>query len=153
MSIEVRRVRSEDRAAWERLFLAYGEFYETAFDAAVVEGVWSWLEQPDHDIRGFVAVEGGRIIGFAHLRRLLDTFRAGPGWFLDDLYIEPDARGRGAAAALIDAVAAWGAEHGGGTLRWITAADNTTAQRLYDRVATRSTWVTYERELDERTES
>jgi hypothetical protein len=32
-------------------------------------------------------------------------------------------------------------------LRWITAADNVTAQKLYDRIATRTSWVTYEREL------
>jgi len=33
-----------------------------------------------------------------------------------------------------------------GTLRWITASDNLTAQALYDQVATRATWVTYEKE-------
>lgn len=145
--IAVREVAEGDRAAWERLFAAYGEFYETSFDAAVLDGVWSWLVAPDHEVRGFVAVDDGRIIGIAHLRRLADTFTAGPGWFLDDLYVDPDARGRGAARALIEAAAAYGRDHGGGTLRWITAADNTTAQQLYDRIATRSSWVTYEREV------
>jgi hypothetical protein len=29
-------------------------------------------------------------------------------------------------------------------VRWITAADNATAQRLYDRVATKTAWVTYD---------
>ncbi len=29
-------------------------------------------------------------------------------------------------------------------VRWITAADNYTAQRAYDRVASRTTWVTYD---------
>jgi hypothetical protein len=32
----------------------------------------------------------------------------------------------------------------GGSLRWITAADNERAQRAYERVATRTSWVTYE---------
>jgi ribosomal protein S18 acetylase RimI-like enzyme len=145
--IEVRLVGPGDRADWERLFRAYGEFYETRFEAAVLDGVWSWLTAPEHEVRGFVAVDDGRIVGIAHLRRLRDTFTAGTSWFLDDLYVDADARGRGAARALVEAVAAYGREHGGGTLRWITAADNTTAQQLYDRVATRSTWVTYEREV------
>ena len=42
-----------------------------------------------------------------------------------------------------------GAVAGGGTMRWITAADNTSAQKLYDRIATRANWVVYERELSE----
>ena len=46
----------------------------------------------------------------------------------------------------LDELATFAGAHGGGTLRWITAASNTTAQRLYDDVATRTTWVTYEKE-------
>ena len=85
-------------------------------------------------------------MGFAHLRRLSDTFTAGPSWFLDDLYVVPEHRGAGVASALIERCEATAHAAGGGTLRWITASDNTTAQRLYDRVATRATWVTYEKE-------
>jgi len=29
----------------------------------------------------------------------------------------------------------------------LTASDNTAAQKLYDRIATRANWVVYEREL------
>ena len=58
----------------------------------------------------------------------------------------PDARGSGAATSLIEAVAGEASENGGGTLRWITADDNLVAQSVYDKVATRTTWVTYEKE-------
>ncbi|GAB3606069.1 hypothetical protein GCM10027413_14780 [Conyzicola nivalis] len=60
-------------------------------------------------------------------------------------FYDPSARGTGTATTLIDAVTERARAAGGGTLRWITAADNVTAQRVYDRVADRSTWVTYER--------
>jgi ribosomal protein S18 acetylase RimI-like enzyme len=100
-------------------------------------------------VSALVAVsETGELVGFAHYRRLADTFTASTGWFLDDLYVAPDARGTGAATALIEAVTERAREGGGGTLRWITAEDNTAARRLYDRVATRATWVTYEKEID-----
>ena len=89
----------------------------------------------------------GELAGFAHVRRLSDTFTAGPAWFLDDLYVVPERRGQGIARDLIERAARDGADAGGGTLRWITAADNTSAQKLYDRIATRATWVVYEREL------
>jgi ribosomal protein S18 acetylase RimI-like enzyme len=86
------------------------------------------------------------LVGFAHLRRLSDTFTAGPAWSLDDLYVAPEHRGAGIARALIAACEATAHAAGGGTLRWITASDNGTAQRLYDTIATRTTWVTYEKE-------
>jgi ribosomal protein S18 acetylase RimI-like enzyme len=146
MTVVVRPVAATDRSDWERLFAAYGVFYETSFDADVLAGVWAWLTDDTHEVGALVAVDGsGEVVGFAHYRRLADTFTAASGWFLDDLYVDPAARGAGAATALVDAVADHAAANGGGTLRWITAEDNHTAQRVYDRVATRATWVTYER--------
>ena len=75
-----------------------------------------------------------------------DTFTAGPAWYLDDLYVEPGHRGSGAGAALIDAVAERATSDGGGTLSWVTAADNVTAQSVYNKLAKKTTVITYERE-------
>ena len=122
----IRPVEVRDRDDWSRLFVEYGVFYETAFDAAVVDGVWAWLMDSAHEIKALVAEKDGVVIGFANYRRLADTFTAAAAWNLDDLYVSPDARGGGAASALIEAIAAIATENGGGTLRWITAADNTT---------------------------
>lgn len=142
----VRPVEQRDREAWSRLFAEYGVFYETEFSAEVVDSVWGWLMDPAHDVKALVAEVDGEVIGFANYRRLWDTFTASSAWFLDDLFVVPSARGTGAATALIEAVASVATENGGGTLRWITAADNVTAQRVYDRVAKRATWVTFEKE-------
>jgi ribosomal protein S18 acetylase RimI-like enzyme len=149
VTVSVRPAEPRDRDAWGRLFVDYGVFYRTGFDERVVEGVWQWISDAAHEVKALVAVEGGgRLVGFAHYRRQADTFTSGTGWTLDDLYVSPDARGEGAATALIAAVTEAATTGGGGTLRWITAADNTTAQRLYDRLATRAGWVTYEKDLD-----
>lgn len=146
----IRAIERRDHDDWARLFTAYGVFYETSFPHHVLEGVWDWLMDADHEVSALVAEHvapgGQRLVGFAHLRRLHDTFTAGPSWFLDDLFVLPEHRGAGVARALIEACDATAHAAGGGTLRWITASDNSTAQRLYDKVATRTTWVTYERE-------
>jgi ribosomal protein S18 acetylase RimI-like enzyme len=146
----IRPVAAGDHDAWRALFTAYGVFYETEFSPAVLDGVWAWLMDADHEVSALVAElaggDAGSLVGFAHLRRLHDTFTAGPAWSLDDLYVVPEQRGTGIARALIAACGTTAHEAGGGTLRWITAADNSTAQRLYDTVATRTTWVTYEKE-------
>jgi GNAT superfamily N-acetyltransferase len=142
----IRGIRPTDRAGWARLFVAYGVFYETAFTQEIVDAVFENLTDATTDVQAIVAERDDTLIGFAHFRRQYDTFTAGPGWYLDDLFVSPEARGSGAATALIDALRELAAGNGGGTVRWITAEDNTTAQRVYDRVAKRTTWVTYEME-------
>ena len=64
--------------------------------------------------------------------------------FLDDLFVDPPARGSGAAHALIEAVEAVARARGWLTVRWITADDNYRARGLYDKLATRTMWVTYD---------
>ena len=53
-------------------------------------------------------------------------------------------RGRGVGRALINRLAELARERGAAKVRWVTAADNATAQRLYDDVAERTDWVTYD---------
>lgn len=148
MTTEIRPLSAPDEQAWRELFSAYGVFYETSFDEHTLSGVFSWLMDEGHPEKCFVAESDGVVVGFAHLQRQVDTFTAGPGWFLDDLFVNPAHRGQGIARALINHLKDYALAHGGGTLRWITAADNHTAQCLYDQIATKTTWVMYETETD-----
>jgi GNAT superfamily N-acetyltransferase len=142
----IRDITADDIPAWRELFRAYGVFYETTFDEAQLDHVGSLLVTPGSGVDAFVAEdETGRVIGFAHYRSHPDTFSAGRDWYLDDLFVDPDARAAGVGTALIQHLSAHAERVSpGGTLRWITAADNARAQRVYDRLATRTTWVTYE---------
>ena len=144
----IRAIAPADRQAWQRLFTAYGVFYETQFTDDVVDAVWALLLEPGSGVDALVAERDGMVVGFAHYRSHPDTFTGGRDWFLDDLYVDPDARGAGHATALIEHVADLARSTGpAGTLRWITAADNERAQRVYDRIAIKTTWVTYEKSL------
>lgn len=137
----IRPIGAGDREAWAELFVAYGVFYETDFTAEVVESTWSRLLDPTEGVDALVAEVDGAVVGFAHYRSHPDTFSTGRDWFLDDLFTAPSSRGSGVATALIEHLTSL---TNGGTLRWITAESNTTAQRVYDRLATKTTWVTYE---------
>jgi len=143
---EVRDIHEGDEATWRRLFTDYGVFYKTDFSDVVLDGVWHWLMDAESDLCAVVAVDGDAVVGFGHYRSVPDTFTAAHEWYLDDLYVAPESRGSGAATALIEAVAERAASDGGGKLRWITDVDNTTAQSVYDKVATRTSWVTYEKQ-------
>ena len=96
-TVTVRPIAAGDRDAWARLFVDYGVFYETAFSSEVVEGVWTWLADAEHPTNALVAVSStGSVVGFAVYRSVPDTFTAGSGWFLDDLFVDPAAwRGSG----------------------------------------------------------
>ena len=88
--------------------------------------VWGWLHDPAHEVEGLVALASGAgPVGIAHFRPFARPLAASIGGFLDDLFVAPEARGSGAAQALIEAVAATGPrarldgnplDHGGGQL-------------------------------------
>jgi GNAT superfamily N-acetyltransferase len=144
VSVTVRPVEARDADAWRRLFRDYGVFYESSFDDAQLDHVWGLLTTDGSGVDALVAEVAGSVVGIAHYRTHPDTFGTGNDWYLDDLFTDPSARGTGVASALIERLSDLARATGPGTLRWITADDNATAQRVYDRLAKRTTWVTYE---------
>lgn len=145
--IEVVPVEPRHRAEWERLFAGYAEFYRVAQTPQMRETVWRWLLDPAHEVKGLIAEDAAhRTLGIAHWRRFARPLRAAHGIFLDDLFVDPAHRGSGAGEALIRALQGIAAEEGCNVVRWITADNNYRARGLYDRVAARTTWITYDAE-------
>ncbi len=141
----IRPVTPADREEWNALYQAYAVFYEVEQTDEMRDRVWSWLHDTTHETSGLVAVgPGGKLIGLTHYRPYARPLSAATGCFLDDLFVSPQARGSGAAAALIDAVKGVAAERGWSVVRWITADNNYRARSLYDKVATRTHWITYD---------
>jgi len=148
MTITIRPVEPKDRAAWNQLYAGYAAFYKVTQTEEMRETVWSWLHNPDHETEGFVAEnEHGTLIGLTHFRPFARPLSATTGGFLDDLFVSPDARGSGAARLLIEAVAKHGKQRGWSVIRWITAEDNYRARSLYDKVAEKTKWATYDIKL------
>ena len=141
----VRPVAPDDAAGWRELYRQYRRFYEMPDDEDALDTVWAWLGDAEHEVEGFVAVDSrGRLGGLAHVRPFARPLSAASGLYLDDLFVEPDLRGRGIGRVLLGFLASHAAEHGLGLVRWITAQDNATARGLYDSVATATPLVTYD---------
>ncbi|HTT93911.1 MAG TPA: GNAT family N-acetyltransferase [Solirubrobacterales bacterium] len=85
-----------------------------------------------------------RPMGLAHVRPMPSPLRGTTTGFLDDLFIAPAARGTGAFECLVAAIRDLAVAEGWPQVRWITAADNARARAAYDRVATKTDWVTYQ---------
>lgn len=147
MSLVVRPVTPEDRAAWGDLYAAYAEFYGVDQTDTMRDRVWGWLHDPAESHSGLVAVVDGRVAGIAHFREFSRPLAASRGGYLDDLFVAPQARGTGAAEALIVGVADVGRARGWTVIRWITAAGNARARAVYDRLAQSTPWVTYDMPL------
>lgn len=144
-AITVRDVHAADHDAWAELFRGYRSFYELAPDDAVVDTVWSWLTDPTHSVHGLVAERGTTIVGIAHYRSFARPSTGTVGTWIDDLYTGTENRAGGAGRSLIDAVTDRAAQQAHSIVRGITAADNSTARRLYDSFAAPTNWVVYDR--------
>lgn len=140
-----RRPEDHDRDDWDRLYAGYADFYKVEQTAEMRDRVWGWIHDHAHEVEAFVAEDdNGKLVGLTHFRPFASPLSARIGGFLDDLYVAPEARGSGAAQALIEAVADEGRRRNWRVIRWITAEDNARARALYDKLATATAWKTYD---------
>jgi GNAT superfamily N-acetyltransferase len=145
MAHEIRMAGDDDFFGWLPLFEGYCRFYDTELDDAKALIVWNWVRDDDDPLQAALAVdEDGTPVGLAQFRVVPHTLQATRGMHLDDLFVDERVRGTGVGRALIEFVHAKSREVGTGGVSWITAADNTDAQRLYDELGERTSWVTYE---------
>ena len=142
--LTIRPPRSDDRDAWEELYAGYAHFYGVIQTPEMRARVWDWIMDPGHEVEGLLALQGDTPVGLAHYRPFARPLSASTGGFLDDLFVAPEARGSGAAEALIHELETIGRSRGWSVIRWITAEDNTRARALYDRLARHTTWQTYD---------
>lgn len=78
-----------------------------------------------------IAEEEGRPVGFALFFHNYSTFLAQPGIYLEDLYVEPEARGHGYGKALLARLAAIAKERNCGRLEWAVLDWNTPSIDFY----------------------
>ncbi|WP_433604968.1 N-acetyltransferase family protein [Prescottella agglutinans] len=142
----IRTLDPADESRWRVLFREYRKFYKLPESEDIVSRAWGWFMDPRHECKALVAEVDGEILGFAHHRRFSSPYTGTTGLFLDDLFTDPAARGRGVGRALIGRLTEMATAEGRAVVQWVTADDNHQAQALYNTLATRTNWVTYEAE-------
>ncbi len=85
-----------------------------------------------------VAEQAGRLVGFATAGLIYDAARCAPALMLLDLYVEPAARRRGHARALMAALAAEALSAGARCLWWGVDAGGDEATLFYRSIGARS---------------
>jgi GNAT superfamily N-acetyltransferase len=143
----VRQLAPHDRAAWEPLWVGYRTFYQSAAPAQNIDALWARLHDPMVPVHGLGAFDGERLLGITHYIFHHVTVAPDPRCYLNDLFTVEEARGRGVARALIEAVYAAARAASSSTVYWMTHETNTVAQALYDRVAEKSGFIQYRKVL------
>jgi GNAT superfamily N-acetyltransferase len=129
------------------LWKGYQVFYRIDLPAEVTELTWRRFFDGLEPVHALVAEDGEALIGIVHYLFHRSTWMLGPNCYLQDLFTADAARGRGVAGALIEAVCEAAAAAGASRVYWNTHETNAVARSLYDKVATRSGFIQYRREL------
>jgi GNAT superfamily N-acetyltransferase len=142
--VVVRPAAPSDQDQWAALYAGYAQFYKVEQTPEMRARVWDWIHDPAHEVEGLVAEADGRLVGLAHFRAFARPLSATVAGFLDDLFVDPSARGQGAAQQLIAAVSEEGRKRGWSVIRWLTSDSNYRARAVYDEVATPTAWKVYD---------
>lgn len=130
--IMIRKATLDDLAELAELFDQYRVFYRKESDlAAAQEFLRERLSKAESEI--FLAIEGGKAVGFVQCYPLFSSTRMKPLWLLNDLYVHPDFRGRGFSVKLIDRCKELCVETGACGLILETEKTNDIGQSLYPR--------------------
>ena len=145
MHLSIDTVVDSDLPELLPMLRAYCDFYRVdPSDDRLLALATTLIENPDEGVQ-LIARGDGTPLGFATIYWTWQTLHAGRVGVLNDLYVQPVARGSGTGRALIERGLQLCRERGAEKLVWETALDNATAQRLYDGIgASKSTWLSYE---------
>lgn len=131
-AVEVRQATVADLNLLVPLFDAYRRFYRQPSEPERARRFL--LERLGHGQSVvFLAFEDDVAIGFTQLYPSFSSGAMAPIFILNDLFVAPEVRRRGAGSALLQAAAQYGRSAGALRLVLSTEIANTTAQSLYER--------------------
>ena len=143
----IRDPTQNDEAAWRRLWSGYNAFYKASVPDQVTDRTWQRILDLASPIFARLAEDDGNVIGFSICVLHEGTWATSPVCYLEDLFVDPDRRGRGAGRLLIQDVVDLARARRWSRLYWHTRADNP-ARRLYDELAKADDFVRYRLLLD-----
>ena len=147
----IRFALPSDYAQWLPLWQGYNAFYgrsgDTALPDDITQATWARFFDRTEPVHCLVAEEDGRLKGLAQYLFHRSTIATLPICYLQDLFTRPEARGTGIGRGLIEAVYDQALLAHASRVYWHTHETNQTAQKLYDRLAEKTGFLTYKKML------
>ena len=142
--VGVRTIEARDAGRWRELFDAYTRFYEREPVDEIARHAWTRIMDRASPVQAIVAEMPDRgVVGIANYLTHESTGSLVPVCYLQDLFVDPKARGAGIGGALIDWLVAETRRRGWSRLYWTTKEDNYRARALYDRYTPHSGFLHY----------
>ena len=143
MTLTIRALEEKDKDQWLKLWAGYLEFYKSTISSEQTELTWKRLINNELKMFGFVAESEEGVIGFTHCLFRPSTWTETDYCYLEDLFVDPNIRGKGVGRALMDKVVDLAKEKKSKRVYWTTQEFNKTARILYDSITPVSEFVQY----------
>ena len=140
----IRKITIKDKKNWKKLYKGYADFYKSKINDKILDTVWSWLMDENHEVKGIVYEVDGNLTALAHYRAMPRPLKGKYIGFLDDLYVDPTYRNQKIAKKLMNEIKAISKSENWDLVRWITRQDNIKAKTLYDKISEKTNWDVYE---------
>lgn len=151
LSFTIRPVTRNDYDQWLPLWEGYNAFYGRSGSTVLPEEItlmtWSRFFDGCEPVHCLVAESEGKLIGLTHYIFHRTTIAIGPNCYLQDLFTTESARGKGVARTLITQVYEQARLANSPRVYWQTHETNSTAIALYDKVAEKSGFVVYRKNI------
>lgn len=134
-AIIVSPVEQKDYDQWLAYWKSYQEFYNVALHDAITKKTWHRFFNEEVPVYCAVARQDSTMLGFVNFVFHDSTWGVNSFCYLEDLFVNPTARGKHIGKKLIEYVRARAKEKECDRLYWHTQETNKTAQRLYDWIA------------------
>ncbi len=132
MTLTIATATAADETAFRRLWQGFLAYYNQPVPESTTAATWARIIDPAHRMTCRLAFDDGQALGFAIHHHHCSSWVPGDDVYLEDLFVDAAARGRGVGRALINDLIAIGRQNGWHRLYWNTNHDNATARRLYD---------------------
>jgi GNAT superfamily N-acetyltransferase len=142
--LTLRPVRADDHPRWDELYTGYCDFYRVPTTVEKRRRVFEWLLDETQVLEGVVAEREGVVIALAHYREMPRPLHGAMMGFLDDLFVDPAARGGKVGEAIFAHLEEICRARGWSVMRWLTQDHNYRARTLYDRIGAKTALNLYE---------
>ena len=143
MTLTIRALEEKDKDQWLKLWAGYLEFYKSTISSEQTELTWKRLINNELKMFGFVAESEEGVIGFTHCLFRPSTWTETDYCYLEDLFVDPNIRGKGIGRALMNKVVELARQKKSKRVYWTTQEFNKTARVLYDSITPVSEFVQY----------
>ena len=129
--MKIRRAKKKDIEQLSLLFDKYRIFYKQESDIVKARSFLKKRMKRKETVI-FVAEDNKKLIGFTQLFPIFTSVGMKRTWLLNDLFVDESYRGKGVATGLLNAAKEFGQQTNSKWLLLQTAADNFTAQKVYE---------------------